>query len=174
MKIILYIIVILLANVVTASFLPLKWEMFIIPYGTFLIGLTFILRDLVQQQYGRRGTYKIIGVALLLSAVSSYLLGDTLWIVIASALSFIISETTDTEIYTRLKLPMSWRVLYSGIVGGLLDSVVFVVIGLSPIGANFVTWGSVPMVIVGQMIVKTIMQGLGASIIGIKERLRFL
>lgn len=58
-------------------------------------------------------------------------------IVAASALSFVIAETADTEIYTRLKLPMAWRVFYSGIVGGLFDSVIFVIVGLSPLGAGF-------------------------------------
>ena len=86
-------------------------------------------------------------------------------IVIASALSFLVAETTDTEIYSRLKLPMSWRVFYSGLVGGLLDSVIFVIIGLSPLGANFLPWEAVPAAILGQVIVKTIIQGLGAIIL---------
>jgi uncharacterized PurR-regulated membrane protein YhhQ (DUF165 family) len=93
------------------------------------------------------------------------LLGDTLIIVLASAISFLIAETTDTEIYTRLKLPMSWRVFYSGLVGGLLDSVVFVIIGLSPFGANFLPWEAVPAAIIGQVLVKTLIQGLGALVL---------
>ena len=86
-------------------------------------------------------------------------------IVAASALSFAIAETADTEIYTRLNLPMAWRVFYSGIVGGLLDSVVFVIVGLSPLGAGFIPWEAVPAAIVGQVIVKTVIQMLGALIL---------
>lgn len=93
----------------------------------------------------------------------SFSLGDTLVIVAASALSFLVAETTDTEIYTRLKLPMAWRVFYSGIVGGLLDSVIFVVVGLSPMGAGFIPWVAVPAAIVGQVIVKIVMQMIGAA-----------
>ncbi|RKJ49000.1 VUT family protein, partial [Butyricicoccus sp. 1XD8-22] len=74
-------------------------------------------------------------------------------------------ETADTEIYTRLKLPMAWRVFYSGIVGGLFDSVVFVIVGLSPLGAGFLPWEAVPAAIVGQVIVKTIIQMIGALIL---------
>ena len=92
-------------------------------------------------------------------------LGDTLVIVAASALSFLLAETSDTEIYTRLKLPMAWRVFYSGIVGGLLDSVIFVVVGLSPLGAGFVPWSAVPAAIVGQVLVKIVMQMIGAIIL---------
>ncbi|RSD25400.1 VUT family protein [Mesobacillus subterraneus] len=165
MRILLYLVSIVAANVITAAFAPLHLGMFIIPMGTLLIGATFIFRDLVQNKYGRAKTYMFIATALMLSALVSFILGDTLLIVFASALSFAVAETTDTEIYTRLKLPMSWRVFYSGLVGGLLDSVIFVIIGLSPIGANFLPWEAVPAAILGQVIVKTIIQGIGAMLL---------
>lgn len=161
MYILFYVAAIILANVVTASFAPLNLGVFIIPYGTLLIGLTFMLRDFVQREHGREVTYKVIGLALLLSAISSWLLGDTLWIVFASAISFAISESTDTEIFTRLKKSLASRVLVSGLVGGLLDSAIFVIVGLSPIGAGFVPWEFVPMAIAGQVIVKSVLQMIG-------------
>jgi hypothetical protein len=139
---------------------------FIVPYGTWFIGLTFFLRDITQNKYGRKKTYLFIVAALVLSAISSHLLGDPLYIVFASAFSFAISETTDTEIYTRLKMPIHMRVLYSGLVGGLLDSTIFVVIGLSPLGANFLPWVAVPAAIIGQVIIKSLLQFIGA--LGIK------
>ena len=165
MRILFYLLSIVTANVVTAAFVPIAFGIFIIPMGSLFIGATFILRDLVQNKYGRKRTYVFITVALLLSALVSYLLGDTLIIVMASALSFAVAETTDTEIYSRLKLSMSWRVFYSGIVGGLLDSAIFVIIGLSPIGAGMLPWEAVPAAILGQVIVKTIIQGIGAMLI---------
>ncbi|MEW9051014.1 MAG: VUT family protein [Neobacillus sp.] len=165
MRIIFYLLAIVTANVVTAAFAPLHLGVFIIPMGTFLVGATFIFRDLVQNKYGRKKTYAFIGLALFLSALVSFYLGDTLLIVLASAISFLVSETTDTEIYTRLKLPMSWRVFYSGMVGGLLDSIIFVIIGLSPLGAGFLPWEAVPFAIAGQVIVKTMIQGMGALIL---------
>ncbi|KMY52217.1 VUT family protein [Peribacillus loiseleuriae] len=165
MRILLYLIAIVTANVVTASFAPLSIGVFIVPMGTLFIGATFILRDLVQNAFGRKKTYLAIGIALALSAIVSYILGDTLLIVLASAISFVISETTDTEIYSRLKLPMAWRVFYSGLVGGVLDSAIFVIIGLSPLGANFLPWEAVPFAILGQVIVKTVIQSLGAMVL---------
>jgi len=174
MRILLYLLSIVIANVVTARFAPLQFGAFIIPMGTLFVGATFIFRDLVQNKYGRAKTYVFILIALLLSATVSYLLGDTLMIVLASALSFAIAESADTEIYTRLKLPMAWRVFYSGIVGGLFDSVVFVIIGLSPLGAGFIPWEAVPSAIVGQIVVKTIIQTIGALVLkqglAIKEK----
>ncbi|KKE79450.1 VUT family protein [Oceanobacillus caeni] len=165
MRVFLYLISIVSANVITAAIMPLEIGIFIIPMGTFLIGATFIFRDLVQNKYGRKKTYLFILTALILSGAVSSLLGDTLMIVAASALSFIISETADTEIYTRLKLPIAWRVFYSGIVGGLLDSVVFVIVGLSPIGAGFIPWEAVPAAILGQVIAKTVIQLIGALVL---------
>ncbi len=165
MTVFFYLCAIVLANVITASFAPLQLGVFIIPYGSFLIGATFILRDLVQNKCGKKTTYLFIGLALLLSAISSYLLGDTLWIVFASAVSFAISETTDTEIYSRLKSSISMRILYSGIVGGILDSTVFVILGLSPLGAGFVPWDAVWMAILGQIIIKIVMQFLGVLVL---------
>jgi queuosine precursor transporter len=174
MRILFYLLAIVTANVVTARFEPLELGVFIVPMGTLFVGATFIFRDLVQNKYGRAKTYVFIVIALLLSGIVSFLLGDTLMIVAASALSFAMAETADTEIYTRLKLPMAWRVLYSGIVGGLLDSVIFVIVGLSPIGAGFLPWEVVPAAIMGQVIVKTVIQMLGALILNqgliIKEK----
>ena len=166
MRILFYLLSIVIANVVTAAFAPMQFGIFIVPMGTLLVGATFIFRDLVQNKYGRKKTYLFIFTALVLSAIVSFLLGDTLMIVVASAISFLISETADTEIYSRLKISMAWRVFYSGIVGGLLDSVIFVVIGLSPIGAGVLPWEAIPSAIAGQFIVKSFIQMIGAIIFG--------
>lgn len=168
MRVVLYLITIITANILTAKFTPLELGILFVPWGSLLIGFTFILRDLTQNKIGRKKTYYVIVIALVLSGISSYLLGDGLYIVVASLIAFSISETTDTEIYSRLKLKMEYRVLYSGLVGGFLDSAVFVVIGLSPLGANFLTWSQVPLAILGQILVKTVIQLIGAMIIKIQ------
>jgi queuosine precursor transporter len=165
LRVLLYIVSIILANVTTAGMAPFQIGPFLIPPGTFLIGATFILRDVVQEQQGRKRTYLVITAALVLSGVLSFILGDTLTIMIASAISFALSETTDTEIYSRLKLPMKLRVFWSGTVGGTLDSAVFVIIGLSPIGAGFIPWRFIPMAIAGQVIVKVLMQAMGVGVL---------
>ncbi|TBL75284.1 VUT family protein [Paenibacillus thalictri] len=164
-KIMLYLCSIVCANIITSATQPFHWGIFIIPAGTFIIGATFIFRDLVQQAIGRRHTYLVILTALLLSGVSSYILGDTLWITAASAATFVLSETVDTEVFTRLRASVVKRVMVSGLAGGTVDSAVFVIIGLSPLGAGFLPWEAVPMAILGQMLVKGILQLLGAACI---------
>lgn len=163
--ILLYLLAITSANVLTASYAPLNLGSLIVPAGSFLIGATFIFRDLVQNAVGRRNVYIIIAAAMVLSAVTSAALRDTLWIVFASALTFLFSETTDTEIYTRLKLPMSLRVLYSGVAGGVVDSVIFVIAGLSPLGAGILPWEAVGYAIAGQIAVKVVMQLIGTLVV---------
>lgn len=166
-RITIYLLSIILANVITARFAPFTIGPLIIPYGTLFIGLTLVMRDMVQNRFGRKKTYMLIVTALVLSALSSYMLGDALWVVFASTLSFIISETADTEIYTRLKVPFVRRVLYSGVIAGFLDSAVFVVIGISPLGLNFVPWVLVPYAILGQWVAKVCMQFIVAG--GIRQ-----
>lgn len=166
-RVAIYLLSIIVANVLAAKFAPLELGVFLIPWGTFFIGLTLVMRDMVQNVYGRKKTYLFILLALVLSAISSHLLGDALWVVFASALSFLISETTDTEIYTRLKIPFVRRVLYSGVASGFLDSTVFIIVGLSPVGLGFVPWEAVPYAILGQWITKVLMQLIVAG--GIRQ-----
>lgn len=165
MIILLYLVAIISANVITAAFAPIIAGPFIVPWGTLLIGTTFILRDLVQRKYGRSNAYNVIVTALVLSAVTSFLLGDSLMIVLASALSFAISETADTEIFTRLRASFAKRVLFSGVIGGTIDSTIFVIVGLSPLGAGFLPWTAIPSAIIGQMVVKFAMQTVGVAVI---------
>src|SRR5699024_7388785 len=153
-RIAIYLLSIILANVITARFAPFEIGPLIIPYGTLFIGLTLVMRDMVQNRIRRLRMYVLIGVALILSALSSYLLGDALLVVFASTLSFISSETADTEIYTRFKLPFVRRVFYSGVVAGFLDSAVFVIVGIGPLGLEFVPWQLVPYAVLGQWVAK--------------------
>lgn len=166
-RVTIYLLSIVIANVLAAKFAPLNLGLFIIPWGTFFIGITLVMRDMVQNVYGRKKTYGFIALALVLSAITSHLLGDALWIVFASVCSFIISETADTEIYTRFKIPFVKRVFYSGVVSGFLDSSVFVIVGISPLGLNFVPWELIPYAILGQWVTKVVMQLVVAS--GIRQ-----
>lgn len=165
MIVFLYVAAILAGNWLSSTFAPVNIGPFLISLGTFTIGATFILRDLVQQKHGRYMTYAFISVALLLSLIQSATMGQGLPVVIASIIAFAVSETTDTEIYTRLKLPVHWRVWWSGFVGGILDSTVFIVLGLSPWGMGFMPWSVVPMAIIGQSLIKLTMQAVGAGMV---------
>ena len=161
----LYLVIIAVSNVITAMFPPFSLfnGLVIIPTGSVSVGVTFLLRDFVQIRYGKRVTYAAIFAASLISAAISWAVGDTVYIAIASVAAFLVSESLDTEIFSRLKKSFACRVALSGIVGGIADSMVFVVLGLSSIGAAVLTWDQVPYAILGQAVAKAVVQPIGVA-----------
>lgn len=162
------------ANILTAKFSPfiLFDGLVIVPVGSFLVGATFMLRDVVQVKHGKRKTYRTILAALALSAVMSAALGDTIRVAAASAMAFFVSEAIDTEIFTRLRRSIANRVLLSGLVGGTVDSAIFVIFGLGPAGADVLTWSQVPFAIIGQTAVKAVVQVV--AVMAARSHLRLL
>lgn len=152
----LYLLLIAAANLLTAKFDPLTMAggTLIVPMGSLFAGAVFILRDLVQLKHGKRKTYTTILWATALSGVLSVGLGDTAHVAVASLMAFFVSEAADTEIFSRVRRSLLARILLSGIVGGCLDSILFVLLGLSPMGANMISWAAVPSAVLGQMLVK--------------------
>ena len=161
----LYLTIIAVSNVITAMFPPFSIfnGLVIIPTGSVFVGATFLLRDFVQIRYGKRITYAAIFAASLISAAISWAVGDTVYIATASVAAFLVSESLDTEIFSRLKKSFACRVALSGIVGGIADSMVFVVLGLGPIGGAILTWDQVPYAILGQAIAKAVVQPVGVA-----------
>lgn len=163
MTVLLYVAAIVAANVVTAATAPTELGPFLVPAGTWVVAATFVLRDAVQVRHGRRVAYAAIAAALVASAVTSALLSDTLAVVVGSAAAFAVSESLDTEVFTRLRVGLAGRVLASGVVGAVADSVIFAVVALSPIWSGLVPWSALPNVIAGQLIVKAALQVLAAG-----------
>ena len=91
------------------------------PSGVLLIGIALVLRDLVQRRLGVIASVVAIIVGGLLSvAVAPPAL------VIASTVAFLVSEFSDLLVYTPLaRRGLVRAVLASGVVGLLVDSVVF-------------------------------------------------
>ena len=154
MSILVYFILIILANVLTAKFAPIHVGTLVITVGSFFVGANFVARDFVQLKYGRRIAYFAIFGALLTSGLCSYFLNDPVTIAVASAITFLLSETADTEIFTRLKQNILKRVWVSGLVSLLIDSVVFILIGLSPLFSNIIPWEYVGWAIISQVLIK--------------------
>lgn len=159
----LYLTIIVASNVITAMFPPISLfdGILLVPTGSVFVGVTFILRDFVQLNHGKRITYTAIFVASLMSAAISWIVGDTVSVALASVVSFLVSESLDTEIFSRMKKSFAWRIVFSGLIGGIADSVVFVMLGLSPIGGAILTWKQIPYAILGQALVKTVVQPVG-------------
>lgn len=167
---VLYVAAIVAANVITAKTQPLAVGTFLIPWGTWLVATTFFLRDGIQLRRGRAFAYACIGVALLGSLVACWALDLTLAVTVGSAAAFAVSETLDTEVFTRLPGNVPLRVAVSGVVGGLFDSTVFVVIALSPLWSGILTWDQVPHAVFGTFVVKAGLQLIAAALLAAGQR----
>ena len=99
--------------------------------GTYFAGLTFILRDALQDVAGKRWTLAVIA----LGAALSFLVSDP-FIALASAVAFGLAELADLAVYTPLRKRGYIRAaIASNIVGSLIDTVVFLAIAGFPIMA---------------------------------------
>lgn len=165
MIIALYVLAVAAANIITATTEPLFFAGFVVTWGTFFAGATFVLRDLVQRGHGRTVAYAAIGAGLLVSAAFALIYHDALPIAVGSLVAFAVSESLDTEVFTRLDKPFPHRVAVSGLIGGLIDTALFVLIALSPLWSGILTWSQVPRAILGVYLVKAALQILGAFIL---------
>lgn len=108
--------------------------------GTYLAGLTFVLRDTLQDLLGKVAVIGLIIVGALLSAVLA-----NPAIALASGVAFLVSELADLVVYTPLRRRGYVRAaVASNVIGSFIDTVLFLAI------AGFPIWSAVP----GQMLAK--------------------
>lgn len=92
------------------------------PSGVLMIGLALVLRDAVHEVAGA----KWAAVAIAIGAALSFLTSPAA-IALASAVSFALAELADMGVYSRLRRAgRHWAVAGSGVVGAVIDSVLFV------------------------------------------------
>ena len=90
------------------------------PAGTYVAALSFPLRDVAQRAGG-----KWVGVAaILLAAIVSWWVSNPA-IAVASGGTFLISETCDFLIYSRLQQRFGVSVVVSSAIAAVVDSLVF-------------------------------------------------
>lgn len=96
--------------------------------GTYSAGIALMLRNLVQDAYGRRAVLAAIAAGALLSALTAPSLA------LASAVAFGVSETADTTVYTPLRRHGWTRaVLLASLLGAVVDSLVFLTLAGFPL-----------------------------------------
>ena len=90
------------------------------PSSVMVVGLSFVLRDLVQRRLGLRWA---VGAIVFGAALSAVVAPPSL--VIASAIAFLLSELADLLVYTPLQRRLLLAVFASSLVGLAVDSVLF-------------------------------------------------
>jgi uncharacterized PurR-regulated membrane protein YhhQ (DUF165 family) len=97
--------------------------------GTYLAGLSFVLRDAVQDTMGRR----VVLALIVTGAGLSYLVSDP-FIALASGVAFLVSELADLAVYTPLRRHGYIRAaVASNIVGAFVDTFLFLWIAGFPL-----------------------------------------
>lgn len=139
----------LLVSVLAANYVTSRYGMVPVGFGlmatagTYLIGLTFILRDLLHDAAGRNATLAVIAAG----AVLSFLVADP-FIALASAAAFALSEVADLAVYSPLRSRGYLRAaVASNVVGSVVDTVAFLAI------AGFPIWAALPGQLVGKLMV---------------------
>lgn len=94
-----------------------KWT-----YGSLVVGLIFVIRDLSQREIGHK-----IWIAMFAGAGLSYWMASP-FVAVASVAAFLTAEAADWSIYTYTRRPMSERVLWSSVVSTPIDSAVFLLV----------------------------------------------
>lgn len=99
------------------------------PSGVYAAGVAFVARDVVQRAAGRRWALGAIALGTLLSVLVSPSLA------LASGSAFLLSELADFAVYTPLqRRRFVLAVFASGVVGSLVDSLLFLSIAGIPLG----------------------------------------
>ena len=157
-----YVITILGANYVTTTF-----EMVPVGFGleatagTYLIGMLFILRDLIQDVVGKFAVFAAIAVG----AVLSFLISSP-FIAVASVVAFVLAEVIDFAIYTPLRKRGYVRAaVASNLVGSVVDTVAFLAV------AGFPIMAALTGQIVGKMLVTAVVI-LGVRVVQTRQARR--
>ena len=94
------------------------------PSGVLFVGAALVLRDIVQERLG----LLVAAIAVVLGSLLSGLVASPS-LALASILAFIVAEALDMVVYTPLrKKSVAVAVLASGLVGAVVDSVIFLLV----------------------------------------------
>lgn len=119
---------VVLANVLTThyGFIPVGFG-YMATAGTLVVGVTLVMRDLVQDGLGRRWVL----VAIVAGAAISFAMSAP-FIALASVAAFLVSELVDFAIYTPMRKRSKFgdkrwtlAVVLSNLAGAILDTVIF-------------------------------------------------
>lgn len=152
---ILYFIAGILATLVTVWFKPLDLGLIAIPPSSWVMGFTFLLITLIAEKYGDKVASKMIWILLALTSIICFLLGYSQMLVIASGVAFVAGQFATKFLYS-----IADNSLTSSMTGSMIDAIIWILLGLSPIGIGSVPWDMFIFAVVGQVLVQFIMQWL--------------
>jgi queuosine precursor transporter len=121
------------------------------PSGVLMVGAALVLRDIVHELYGWRGSI----LAVVFGAAFSWAISSP-YLAVASGLAFLLSELADTMVYAPLRKQRFYAaVLLSGLVGSVVDSAIFLLIAFGSleylagqiVGKAWMTMLAIPVIV---------------------------
>lgn len=152
---ILYFLVGILATLVTVWFKPLDFGIIAIPPSSWVMGFTFLLITIIAERYGDKVASKMIWILLALTSIICFILGYSQMLVLASGVAFVAGQFATKSLYNLTR-----NSLTSSMTGSMIDAIIWILLGLSPIGIGSVPWDMFIFAVAGQVLVQFIMQWL--------------
>lgn len=118
------------------------------PSGVLAVGAALTFRDFVQRTSGFQGALLAVGLGAALTAFLS------VGLAVASGVTFLVSESIDTVVYTHLRRGFASAVIVSNLFGALTDSVLFLLLAFGwdaaislslPSVAGKIEWGAITL-----------------------------
>ncbi len=109
-------------------------------WGAISYPVAFLVADLLNRRFGAAAARKVAYVGFIAALVISVWVA-TPRIALASGLAFLCAQLVDIQIFDRLRHQRWWRApLVSGVLGAILDTVVFFSVAFAATGAPWTTW----------------------------------
>ena len=167
---VLYVLAVLLANLTLNHFIPLP-VFGLLSVGTLFFGAVFTLRDRLHD-FGLKAVYRAIALALLVNFTAGWFLmaeePNRLRFLVASFISILISELTDTMIFQKM-MQKNWltRALTSNAVSIPLDTLLFTFLAFYGI----MSWNEMAQIMYADLVFKAVIATLVALMVyfGLKK-----
>lgn len=180
---ILYIVLVVVANLVTIFYKPTILLGLVVPPSSWFMGFTFLLINLISKYESKRFTGSLIWIGLGLTSLICFVQSLPQSIVVASGLAFVISQWLSNFLFKywrrksvgdRIAVTPSWINPSASFIGSTVDATIWIILGLSPLGIGSVSWGEVPLAVLGQVIVQGILQLIANKFLQRAERKKYL
>lgn len=157
--VILYLISGIMATLVTIWFKPLDLGLIAIPPSSWVMGFTFLFITIIADRLGNKVAGNMIWILLILTSFICALMDYSQGIVFASGIAFLVGQLTTKGLYSMTK-----HSLISSMTGSFVDAVIWILLGLSPIGIGSVPWSMFGSAVIGQVAIQFLKQFLANKI----------
>lgn len=180
-----------MAAIVVASNILVQFviEPWFLTWGAFTYPLAFLVTDVMNRVYGRAAAQRVVLVGfvtgVICSLIGTQIMGEfgpmvTLRIAVGSGLAFLLAQSLDIAVFTRLRDGTWWRApLVSTLIGSAVDTAVFFTIAFSASLAfiepgNDVSWAGEMIPLLGAGPVAPLWVSLAVADWGVKLALALI